>query len=86
MKGPKNIVGIARVKHPQNKSEIESTLFNLLDERKERNKIKIPSNANVMTKPNICLVRGYETGVSVDPFIVKYLVERLSQNRLLRGL
>ena len=37
MKG-KNIVGIAKVKHPQNKSEIEITLFNLVDEMKEKNK------------------------------------------------
>ena len=82
----KNIVGIAKIKHPQNKSEIESTLFNLVDEMKERNKIKIPSNAKVMIKPNICLVRGYETGVSVDPFIVKCLVDWLSQNWLLRRM
>jgi hypothetical protein len=82
----KNIAGIAKITHPQNKSEIESTLFNLVDKMKERNKIKIPSNANVMIKPNICLVRGYETGVSVDPIIVKCLVNWLSQNRLLRRM
>ena len=33
-----------------------------------------------MIKPNICLVRGYETGVGVDPFIVKCLVDWLLQN------
>ena len=76
----KNIVGIAKVKHPQNKSEIESALFNLLDQMKERNKIKIPPKADVMIKPNICLVKSYETGVSVDPFIVKCLVDGLLQN------
>ena len=76
----KNIVGIAKVKHLQNKSEIRSTLFNLLDQMKERNKIKIPRKANIMLKPNICLVRGYETGVSVDPFVIKCLVNWLLQN------
>ncbi|NQE53402.1 hypothetical protein C5S29_07395 [ANME-1 cluster archaeon GoMg3.2] len=76
----KNIVGIAKVKHPQNKSEIKSALFNLLDQMREKGKIKIPSNANIMIKPNICLVRGYETGVSVDPFIVKCLIDWLLQN------
>jgi uncharacterized protein (DUF362 family) len=76
----KNIVGIAKVKHPQNKSEIESALFNLLDQMKEKGKIKIPKKADVMIKPNIYMVRGYETGVSVDPFIVKCLVDWLLKN------
>ena len=76
----KNIVGIAKVNHPQNKSEIESALFNLLTQMKQRNKIKIPPKASIMIKPNICIVRGYETGVSVDPFIVKCLVDWLLQN------
>ena len=82
----KNIVGIAKVKHPQNKSEIKDALFNLLYQMNERGKIKIPSNANVMIKPNICLVRGYETGVSVDPFIVKCLVDWLLQNYDIEGI
>ena len=69
----KNIVGIAKVTHPQNKSEIESALFNLLDQMKERNKIKIPPKADVMIKPNICLVKSYETGVSVDPLLLNVL-------------
>lgn len=76
----KNIVGIAKVKHPQNKPEIESALSNLLDQMKQRDKIKIPPKASIMIKPNICIVRGYETGVSVDPFIVKCLVDWLLQN------
>ena len=76
----KNIVGIAKVKHPQNKSEIRNELFNLLDQMKARNKIKIPPKVNIMIKPNICLVKGYETGVSVDPFVIKCLVDWLLQN------
>lgn len=75
-----NIVGIAKVNHLENNSEIRSTLFNLLGQMKEKNKIKIPQNANIMIKPNICIVRGYETGASVDPIIVKYLVDWLLQN------
>ncbi len=76
----KNIVGIAKVKHLQNKSEIEGALFNLLNQMKDRRIIKIPPKVNIIIKPNICLVRGYETGVSVDPFIVKCLVDWLLQN------
>lgn len=79
MKG-KNIVGITKIKNPQNKSEIESALFNLLDQMKQGNEIKIPKKADVMIKPNICLVRGYETGATVDPFIVKCMVDWLLQN------
>ncbi len=75
----KNIVGIAKVKQPQNKSEIRNQLFNLLGLMKEKGKIKIPTKANIMIKPNICLVRGYETGATVDPFIVKCLVDWLSK-------
>jgi len=41
---------------------------------------KIPSKAKIMIKPNICTVKGYETGATVDPFIVKCLVEWLLQN------
>ena len=76
----KSIVGIAKVKHPQNKPEIKDALFNLLDQMKQRGKIKISQKANIMIKPNICLVRGYETGVSVDPFVIKCLVDWLLQN------
>lgn len=76
----KNIVGIAKVKHPQNNSEIRSALFNLLDQIEKRNKIKISQDANIMIKPNICLVKGYETGTTVDPFIIKCLVDWLLQN------
>jgi uncharacterized protein (DUF362 family) len=76
----KNIVGIAKVKHFQNKSEIESIFFNLLNQMKKVGEIKIPPKADVMIKPNICLVKGYETGATVDPFVVKCLVEWLVQN------
>ena len=82
----KNIVGIAKLKHPQNNSEIRNDVFNLLDQMKTRNKIRILKKVDVMVKPNICRVRDYETGVSVDPFFVKYLVDWLSQNGLLRGM
>lgn len=76
----KNFVGITKVKHLQNKSEIRAALFNLLDLMKERTKIKIPQKADIMVKPNICHLSDYETGVTVDPFIVKCLVDWLLQN------
>ena len=76
----KNVVGIAKVTHLPNKSEMRNELFNLLDQMKARNNIKITPKADVMVKPNICLVRGYETGATVDPFIIKCLVDWLLQN------
>jgi len=76
----KNIVGIAKVKHPQNRSEIKNVLPNLLNQMKKRDEINIPPKADIMIKPNICLVKGYETGATVDPFVVKCLVDWLLQN------
>ena len=76
----KGIIGIAKVNQLQNKSEIESKLFILLNQLKVRDEIKIPPKASVMIKPNICLVKSYETGTTVDPFIIKCLVDWLLQN------
>ena len=81
-----NIIGIAKVQHLQNKSEIKSALVNLLNQMKDRGKINIPPKANVMIKPNICLVKGCETGATVDPFIVKSLVDWLLQNYDIRTI
>ena len=76
----KSIVGIAKVEHLQNTSEIKYALFDLLNQMKNMGKIKIPPKAKVMIKPNICYIKGYETGATVDPFVVKCLVEWLLQN------
>ena len=73
----KSVVGIAKVKNLRDKSEIKNALFNLLDQMRARNKLKIKAKANIMIKPNICFVKGYETGTTVDPFLVKCLVEWL---------
>ena len=82
----KSNVGIVRVENPQNKSEIRNALFNLLDQMKERGEIKIPQKADIMIKPNICLVRGYETGATVDPFVVKCLIDWLLQNYNIKAI
>ncbi|MDY6895095.1 MAG: DUF362 domain-containing protein [Thermotogota bacterium] len=76
----KSIVGIKKVNNLQDESEIKSSIFELLDQMKKRDKIEITKKANLMIKPNICLVKGYETGVSVDPFLVKCLVDWLFEN------
>ncbi len=74
------IVGLHRTEKIQDPLQIQSTLYKLLDGLKQRDAIAIPSSAHVMIKPNICFVKGYETGATVDPFIVQCLVDWLLQN------
>ena len=55
------VVGISKVKHIIDKVEINKSIFKLLDEMKQKNIIDMKKNAVVMIKPNICMVKGYET-------------------------
>jgi len=75
-----SIVGFNIVKNLTSKSEIRKSVFSLLNEFKIKDKIEIPPHARIMIKPNICFVKGYETGATVDPFVVRCLVEWLQQN------
>ena len=74
-----SVVGIARVKRVEDKAEIKLALFDILGQVRQRANIQLPSKAKVMIKVNLCLVKGYETGTSVDPFIARCLVEWLLQ-------
>jgi uncharacterized protein (DUF362 family) len=73
-------VGIIRVTNIRDHKEIREDFYKLLDTMNETGVIKIPLNARVMIKPNICLVRGYETGATVDPFLVECLIVWLIDN------
>lgn len=75
----KNIVGIEKINQISNKNEIEKKIFNLLNNYQDRNPLKIPKNGIVFIKPNICLVKGYETGTTVDPYVVECMVKWLNQ-------
>ena len=75
----KNIVGIAKVEQIEDKAEIKSALFDILQNVRQRANIQLPPKAKVMIKVNLCLVKGYETGTSVDPFIARCLVDWLLQ-------
>lgn len=75
-----NIIIISKIKQFQNKLYIKNDTFNLLDIMKNKDKIKIPSKADIMIKPNICHIKSYDTGATVDPFIVKCIVDWLLQN------
>jgi len=73
----RSVVGIAKVEHPGSKLEIEKKLSNLLEQMEKRNLISMKPGSTVLVKPNICFVKGYETGATVDPFIAKCLIDWL---------
>jgi uncharacterized protein (DUF362 family) len=65
---------------------IRNAIDDLLDRMKERNTLVIKENAEIMIKPNICLVKGYETGATIDPFVVKCLVDWLLKNYKVKNI
>lgn len=66
-----NLVVIDKVKDINSKEEIGNTFFKILDYFKPI--IKIPRNATIVIKVNLCLLIGPETGGTVDPVIAKLL-------------
>lgn len=74
----RNLVGIARIEDVLDEEMIRDSIFQLLDGMKDR--IQIPSDATIMIKPNICIVKCCQSGTTVDPRIVKYLVDWLFNN------
>ncbi|WP_321423216.1 DUF362 domain-containing protein [uncultured Methanobacterium sp.] len=74
------LIGIKKITEVKNEEEIKNAVFELLDQMKSNEQIKIPPNANILIKPNICLVKCHESGTTVDPFIVKSLVDWLILN------
>lgn len=76
----KNTVGIKKLTHLTDEQDIEKSLFQLLDDMRIRGKIDIKPNSSIMIKVNICSVKAYETGTTVDPFIVKGLVDWILHN------
>jgi len=79
-KSREKVIGISRVGSLLKKDEIRNSLYSLLDEMKNRNKITIPPQGKVMIKPNICLVKCCESGTTVDPYVVQCLVDWLLSN------
>lgn len=76
----KSIVGIEKITVSHDRKEIANSLFGILDSMKNRGALQIPQNAKVMIKLNICYLKGFETGATVDHFIVKCLVDWLLRN------
>ena len=78
--GKKSTIGIAKIRECRDALKIKETFFEILDLMNTNGKIFIPKGARIFIKPNICFVKGYETGSTVDPFLVKYLIEWLQNN------
>jgi hypothetical protein len=72
-----SVIAIAKVNDIDNRTEIKTALFGILDKLKHTAKFSVPSSARIMVKVNLCLVKGYETGTTVDPYIGRCLAEWL---------
>ena len=70
-KPTESLLSIDKVKDINSEEEIGYVLFKILDYFKPL--IKIPRNATIMIKVNLCLLIGPETGGTVDPVIAKLL-------------
>ncbi len=75
-----SVVAAAKVHEFRNSSRNREGLHLLLDSFHEDANITIGSKASVVIKPNICTVKGPETGATVDPLLVKFLIEWLDEN------
>jgi len=76
----KNVVIVARLRQFQSMPQIQSAVFEVLNGVRNHGRIEIPSHAKIMIKPNICFVKRHETGATVDPFVVRCLVDWLLEN------
>lgn len=72
-------IGITKVADVDNPAEVRVAMFDLLELMQSN--IQIPANARVLIKVNLCLLLGSETGTTVDPYLVWYLVQWLLERR-----
>jgi len=71
-------VCIEKVENVSSYDEIKRVLFNILDNFK--NDVNPKPKTNALMKLNLCLLKGPETGATVDPRVVRALVEWLISN------
>lgn len=72
----KNLVGITHVGHIDRPPEIRAALRELLSLLHD-SLPPLAAGARIVIKPNLCLIKGHETGATVDPLVVGYLAEWL---------
>jgi len=76
MRNSNSKVHIEQVKNIFSYNEIKETLSSLLDRMHEN--VTVRPGAEVLIKLNLCLLKGPETGATVDPRVAKALVEWLN--------
>ena len=69
-----------RVQDVRDYSEIRETLFRLMDDMRARTNLDVVDDARIVIKPNICTMKGPETGATVDPLVVRFLAEWFLEN------
>jgi len=72
-------IGITKVTDVDKPAEVRMAMFDLLELMQSQ--VQVPANARVLIKVNLCLLLGSETGATVDPYLVRYLVEWLLEQR-----
>lgn len=75
MSFPTAQVGIVRAQDIDNDVLVRTKMYDLLDLL--QNSIRIPANARILVKVNLCLLLDCETGATIDPRLVKFLAEWL---------
>jgi len=73
-----NRVAIARVRDVDSHSEIRAAVAQLLE--LVQPVMQLSPHARVLVKANLCLIKSYETGATVDPFVVRSFAEWLLEH------
>lgn len=73
-------MGAIKIKEYRDTAIVRIRLRSLLDDLRRSIKMTIPPKSTVVIKPNVCTVKGPETGATVDPVLVKFLIEWLDDN------
>lgn len=78
------LVGIVKAKDIDDDALLQKQMFELLEQLEGQ--IQIPEKACVIVKVNLCLLLDAETGATVDPRLVRYLVQWLLERRDIREI
>lgn len=80
----KTAIAVQKIEDIYSDNTVEDSIFLLMDEYKPY--IKIPDNAIIIIKVNLCLLLGPETGATVDPRVVKYISKWLLKSYNLKEI
>jgi uncharacterized protein (DUF362 family) len=77
-------VGIVRAQDIDDDALVRAKMYELLDLLQDN--IRIPADARVVIKVNLCLLLDCETGATIDPRLVRYLAEWLLERRSIKEI